>query len=1223
MSQGVAVKSEEIIMSPSRRRTYADVAASAPKATVGREETVVSIKTESKPKPAASCMKGIKTKKGTLYNFTRRQRTIPKAKATLLKKPLTSRIETVTKASNDSASEENSICASNDAILEFPIERPPMIVQGTDLTIKSVDRMSNAQSRAQKYASIAKWIIDINATDLNIPSPVVSLADCNIEGESTQRGESNTFKSNITPVNSNSSQGKRTPARAAVSRRVDSNSSLSTHKRIGIINSSEVVKGKTQRVTSKSKTKVTGAATNVPINMIRSAQIIQQAQATQVTNKTKCLPTAVCPICKERVARILQHLQRTCMPDSRGFDIDQRKSVAALVYYNHDLSKLAIIKTSELLAAAYQTNSMVNYIEFVANLLEMNGINVIRDAVMPSNSSIVLPISIDNNNLRSQPSETIRKESKEDTTCIPASPSPPRARSNSGIQPREAPPALPTHIFDSPIKSSSSYDQPMETICEESNDVISVGQVCPLPQLNLKPVISPKRLSGKRKIVSDITSNSPVKKLKGISTLIKGTATSKKGKKVSLDSNMSTDSSSTISLKGTKYTNPVNVAMSKLGFYNKFDFNATPILIKFDRHLATTLFINKVLYRNQLVANVNRVLYKLHPAYANPDILADTAALKKYFDSFPSCLAASSKANYIKALNIFIGYCSQTSEVREKYTKLIESIGYIRECLGSIRTGLAKSTSRRMAERKASQFRGDSITIPITDILNCVDVLKDKYIKYLDRKHIHHMQLKSLNTYFNAVITLKNAQRPSVFSNMQLHEFQSPVRTETSTGAVRLSVGVVDHKTASTQLATVSFTETEYEKVRKYIEKVRPSFAKINSPTTVFINRNGLKVHNPSSDLRSRQIELGLRNITSTDARHSYGTLSARKLGPEERNALATYLAHSLSTANANYVNITTDKIQAMVSAITVLQDPDQPDLTNMPGPSTSRCIDAIPATIDSPFTTKQPHVKKQPSPSQIDKERLYKKITEHFTINEDDDIPKKWDIKILAENNFGCSNFDDKEVRRIRARLDYIRNTKRSIQVISYFPGIRPSDEEINKYLTSKDWYNKDTFSMVVKNWTPISSPYNIERLKFILGKCIKKQKWPGLVVQNGILLSKVEFYTGQIVCDYHADILTHDEGMTKYDSCDDNTYRQNMYFFNHGRDRFCLDGNLPCSCHDLPSNKLQGRLIPHAIDGANVVAKVYYVGERPHLIFEAIHNIPTGTSFRFDKGAHIETKF
>lgn len=93
-------------------------------------------------------------------------------------------------------------------------------MQGTNLTIESVDRISNAPSRAQTYASITKWLIDINATELSIPSPIVSLADCslysseNIEGECTPRGESNTFKSNITPINSNSSQGKHTPARA-------------------------------------------------------------------------------------------------------------------------------------------------------------------------------------------------------------------------------------------------------------------------------------------------------------------------------------------------------------------------------------------------------------------------------------------------------------------------------------------------------------------------------------------------------------------------------------------------------------------------------------------------------------------------------------------------------------------------------------------------------------------------------------------------------------------------------------------------------------------------------------------------------------------------------------------------------------------------------------------------------------------------------------------------
>ena len=63
-------------------------------------------------------------------------------------------------------------------------------------------------------------------------------------------------------------------------------------------------------------------------------------------------------------------------------------------------------------------------------------------------------------------------------------------------------------------------------------------------------------------------------------------------------------------------------------------------------------------------------------------------------------------------------------------------------------------------------------------------------------------------------------------------------------------------------------------------------------------------------DLRIQQVELCLQYITSTKACHSYETMSATMLNPEEHTALATYLAH---------MNITKDNIHAMVSTITVL----------------------------------------------------------------------------------------------------------------------------------------------------------------------------------------------------------------------------------------------------------------------------------------------------------------
>ncbi|KAL3862934.1 hypothetical protein ACJMK2_004747 [Sinanodonta woodiana] len=97
---------------------------------------------------------------------------------------------------------------------------------------------------------------------------------------------------------------------------------------------------------------------------------------------------------------------------------------------------------------------------------------------------------------------------------------------------------------------------------------------------------------------------------------------------------------------------------------------------------------------------------------------------------------------------------------------------------------------------------------------------------------------------------------------MLLTEFKKPVKITTCKGDVRYNVGVVEHKTALTQLATVSSSESEYREIEKYITNVRPTFANKLRPKTEFLNKNGLKIHNPSMDLHSRQSDLGLPHIT-------------------------------------------------------------------------------------------------------------------------------------------------------------------------------------------------------------------------------------------------------------------------------------------------------------------------------------------------------------------------
>lgn len=49
-----------------------------------------------------------------------------------------------------------------------------------------------------------------------------------------------------------------------------------------------------------------------------------------------------------------------------------------------------------------------------------------------------------------------------------------------------------------------------------------------------------------------------------------------------------------------------------------------------------------------------------------------------------------------------------------------------------------------------------------------------------------------------------------------------------------MNVAVVEHKTASTQLATVSFTDTEYEEKKTYIKDIGPQLVTDTSPAIVF-----------------------------------------------------------------------------------------------------------------------------------------------------------------------------------------------------------------------------------------------------------------------------------------------------------------------------------------------------------------------------------------------------
>ncbi|KAL3863012.1 hypothetical protein ACJMK2_004794 [Sinanodonta woodiana] len=547
--------------------------------------------------------------------------------------------------------------------------------------------------------------------------------------------------------------------------------------------------------------------------------------------------TAVCPICIHPVPRLMEHLTRKCMSDSKGYTQLERKEAVAEVHNRHIKSHIAVVKTSELLKA-YEESSKVQYIHYIINMLENVGIVTVRDHVFCD----TIPLSTVSATIARLPSTASSEPSLADvhntsfdidldttwmehdpitsTPSKPVAPQPANPQievttptSRAIFNPPKVEPSTPAAIVMpsetpfTPVESKSTPATPSITpsapldylSVQAAASTANCTDTSPIPSRHLHPIVILEKMSVKRKLedVTDITT--PAKKARSISA----------------------SSDSTICVTGVRYTNKTNLIMSRLGFYGKFELYEARILRDYDTHLKNTIAMSGTLYRNQQVANVNRILYKLHPEFCNPDALAQTEAIKNYFDSLPSILTDSTKINYIKSLYIFLSYCSQTTNVRLQYPKLIESMSFIKDCLASIRAGCSKRTTRKMAEKRAAHFRGEEKTFPIIDILKSVNVMRKEYIDLLHTKSISHLKLKSLNMYFVAVITLKNAQRPSVFSNMQLHEFEKPIRTVTPTG-VRMNVGVVEHKTASTQLATVSFTESEYDEIAKYIRKIRP-----------------------------------------------------------------------------------------------------------------------------------------------------------------------------------------------------------------------------------------------------------------------------------------------------------------------------------------------------------------------------------------------------------------
>ena len=137
-----------------------------------------------------------------------------------------------------------------------------------------------------------------------------------------------------------------------------------------------------------------------------------------------------------------------------------------------------------------------------------------------------------------------------------------------------------------------------------------------------------------------------------------------------------------------------------------------------------------------------------------------------------------------------------------------------------------------------------------------------------------------------------------------------------------------------------------------------------------------------------------------------------------------------------------------------------------------------------------------------------------------------------------------------------------------------------------------------------------------------ISDQKWDKCLIRNtgdphigkGIF-AKQAIPKGEVICDYHGDLISHKEGMRRYNSypSDVNHY---MMFFELNGTKYCIDGNINCSCHNFSKDKIKGRLINHSKTHPNVICKPKLLDNVPRVFLHAKVDIELGDELKFDYG-------
>ncbi|CAL8239659.1 unnamed protein product [Gadus morhua 'NCC'] len=622
-------------------------------------------------------------------------------------------------------------------------------------------------------------------------------------------------------------------------------------------------------------------------------------------------------------------------------------------------------------------------------------------------------------------------------------------------------------------------------------------------------------------------------------------------------------------IKGAKYSAAVKQSMYEKGLYNRHSLDH-PLLQAFAMHLNKEKNIQNY---KQEVENVSRFLYFVNNEEASLQFVYQRQKLDVFLKEITG-LTKRTQSNYLKSLKRFLNFHTDRTNLHSMDADLHEECTEYSRVLTSTLRLLSKQAKKEIFQKRHA-FLMDENALTTEDCQVVLVQAKDPFLACMDK--LSEDDADALNTadktlvlyYLEAVVILGHVQRPSVVQNMTVSEWLSRDKAiSKETGEPLWVVGVKEHKTSTQQVATFALSKEEEHWFDLYYKRLRPVFQRAarkrkrdedetDPKDFFFLSSVGKQIHRPSTDLSRLEKKFAVPAVTSQMARRFYET-ATKDMPSSSKTLVASYLTHTNATAEQHYRYKTTENMLEGKKNLTAL------------AVATSSSEESSSAAQGNDSDSSRERASSS-SPNRKTRSGTAHKLKSESAF---DILQKKFPVTITGSKpHRSLLEVDDVSWRKAYKYWLHGQQKLRQEYVRSKFPWRQPSTKSLQKLIKNQGWDGTTNTMQLLRRWIPSGSGENIMDCTAIQ-KLEKNQRWKGLRTQQSegqgtSVMAKRKFRVGEVVCDYHAAVVTVSDG--KEDS--------------------------RCDCH---TKQPPGKLIKYSENNSNVTPKhcpLVLNGEKMHV--------------------------